>query len=151
MRILKKLWFFRKMRISNFSTRRKRLLRLKTWYSWSAAQALSDDVQKTTIKNFYLNFALRAPYILLENKIYHKMQCEKLYNLHCKTYFNCVLFVFKKKQNYVSLIFEVTKIHRTEFCFFRKQKDKLYEVDCRAFHTAYCSMFCFFLWNHIRW
>ena len=48
-----------------------------------------------------------SKYVLLENKIYHKMQREKLYNLHCKTDFNCVLFVFKKTQNYVRPIFEV--------------------------------------------
>jgi len=39
--------------------------------------------------------------VLLENKIYHKMQLEKLYNLHRKICLNCVLFVFKKRQNCV--------------------------------------------------
>ncbi len=38
--------------ISYFSNRRKYLLRLKSSFSWSAVQALSDDVKKTQKKFF---------------------------------------------------------------------------------------------------
>src|ERR1700722_16012200 len=55
---------------------------------------------------------------LVKNKIYHKMQREKLYNLQTKVYFNCILFVFKKKQNAVRPIFAVAKTDRTEFGVF---------------------------------
>ena len=48
-----------------------------------------------------------SKHALLEIKIYHKMQREKFYHQNRKTYFNCVLFVFKKTQNYVRPTFEV--------------------------------------------
>ena len=48
-------------------------------------------------------------YVLLQNKIHHKMQREKLYNLQRIVYFNCVLFVLKKKQNSVGPVFAVAK------------------------------------------
>jgi hypothetical protein len=50
------------------------------------------------------------------------MQCEKLYNLHHKTYFSSVGFVFKKKQNCVRLVFKVVKIDRTFF------ENKIYTI-----------------------
>jgi hypothetical protein len=38
---------------------------------------------------------LSTKYVLLKNTIHHKMQCEKLYNLHRVAYFTIVIFVFK--------------------------------------------------------
>jgi hypothetical protein len=38
-------------------------------------------------------------YVLLKkDSIYHKMQRETLYNLHNKSYFNCVIFVFEESK-----------------------------------------------------
>ena len=36
--------------------------------------------------------------VYFKNKVYHKMQREKLYNLDTKVYFNCILFVLKKTE-----------------------------------------------------
>ena len=38
-----------------------------------------------------------------KNEVYNKMQREKLYNLHKTAYFNCVVLVSEKKQNWVRL------------------------------------------------
>ena len=51
-------------------------------------------------KNKWLQFAfhiLIKKYILLKNKIYVKIQCEKLYKLQTKVYFNNIDFVLEKK------------------------------------------------------
>jgi hypothetical protein len=46
------------------------------------------------------------------------MQREKLYNLHNKAYCNYEIFVFKKKQNSVRLIFAIAKAHLQSFAVF---------------------------------
>ncbi len=46
----------------------------------------------------------------IKNKIYHKMHCEKLYNLQSKAYFNCI-FLFQKKQKYVINVHRCKKTH----------------------------------------
>src|ERR1700722_13081799 len=61
------------------------------------------------ISSFYHLICFRK-----KNKIYYKMQDEKLYNLPSKAYCNCS----QKKQNSMRTIFAKVKIDRTEFCFF---------------------------------
>ncbi len=53
--------------------------------------------------------------------MYHKMQGEKLYNLHTATYFIAALFVFKIYKVLMDQILDIAKIGRIEFSFFWKQ------------------------------
>src|SRR3954463_9650017 len=46
---------------------------------------------------FFFTFFVILYISLRKSKIYHKMQREKLYNLHNKTYFNYLFFVFEKR------------------------------------------------------
>ncbi len=75
------------------------------------------------------------------------MQRQKFYNLQGKSCFYCVLFVFKKQQNFADELLQWQKLIVQSFAFFRKQKfhnyNTLYCVDCRAFHAASCGIFCF--------
>jgi hypothetical protein len=51
------------------------------------------------------------------------MQREKLYNLHNKAYLNYMIFVFKKKQNSVQLIFAIAKPITQSFPFFENKNN----------------------------
>ena len=63
-------------------------------------------------KNKWSHFtfhSLITNYILLKNKIYVKIDREKLYKLQTKVYFNNIDFVLKRKQNFVGSIFSIVK------------------------------------------
>mgnify|MGYP007095248442 CR=1 FL=1 len=71
------------------------------------------------------------------------MQREKLYNFHKTTYFLIALFVFKMGKVLSDGTLAVVKTDRIEFPFFQNNFNKLYYVDCRAFHAASSDVFCF--------
>ncbi len=50
------------------------------------------------------------------------MQREKLYNLHRKTYFNYVLFVFKKSKTVYDQFLRLRKLIAQNFAFFENKK-----------------------------
>ena len=52
---------------------------------------------------------LISKYILLKNKIYVKIQCEKLYKVQIKVYFNYIYIVLKIKQDFVRSIVSIVK------------------------------------------
>ena len=58
----------------------------------------------------------------IKNKIYHKMQREKLYNLQSKAYFNCILFVSKKAKLYV------INVRRCKKSFFLHEQGILFVI-----------------------
>ncbi len=64
---------------------------------FDSAKTIFFGVQDKFIFSYFTFLSLDIFY--LKSKIYHKMQREKLYNLQSKAYFNCILLVFKKKQN----------------------------------------------------
>ncbi len=78
------------------------------------------------------------------------MQIEKLHNLHKTTCFIVALFVFKMNKILRDQILDIAKIGRTEFSVFENNYIKLCCEDCRAFHAAYCDVFCFLLIRHIK-
>jgi hypothetical protein len=87
------------------------------------------QLSKTTFfLNFFYSTFLFIDHCCFEchsiqkNKIYHKMQREKLYNLQIKVYFNCILFVFKKSKTLSDQFFVVAKTDRTEFGVFLNMK-----------------------------
>ena len=57
--------------------------------------------------------------MLLKNKIYVKIQREKLYKLRTQVYFNNIVFFLKNKQSFVRSIFFIVKksvlLHEREF------------------------------------
>jgi hypothetical protein len=50
------------------------------------------------------------------------MQRETLYNLHRKTYFNCVLFLFKKSKILWDQFLRLQKLISQNFAFFENKK-----------------------------
>ncbi len=105
--------------------------------------------------------AWMSPYS--KNKMYHKMQREKLYNLHTKVYFNYIFFVSKKNQNSVQSIFAIVKktfSKRTRILFFlfylfiawyvffeknqmyhKMQREKLYNLQTEVYLNCVPFMF----------
>jgi hypothetical protein len=77
----------------------------------------NDFFTRTRIPFSYFIFLSPNMFSLKNNKIYHKMQCEKLYNLQTKVYFNCILFMFKNTPNSVRSVFATAKIGHTAFFF----------------------------------
>ncbi len=71
----------------------------------SRSTTFKNNIFSNLLTTYYFNSSI----IVALNKIYHKMQFKKLYNLQTKVYFNCILFVFKKRQNSVRLILTIVK------------------------------------------
>ena len=77
------------------------------------------------------------------------MQREKLYNLHKTACFSTALFAFKMVTVLEDQILTVRR------CYFYLTQDEsvflnfiflhLFCVSCRAFHAAYCDVFCWCL------
>jgi hypothetical protein len=89
-----------------------------------------------------------------ENKIYQKIQREKLYNLQYKAYVDCVLF-FRNKQYSELPILDAAIGSSGNFDFiFKIKRDtikiKLLFANCRTFHAASCDMFCFGLTEAVK-
>jgi hypothetical protein len=65
-----------------------------------------------------------------------------------QSWFLFCTFCFQKNQNSMQPSFDAAKSGHTEFCFFWKQKlhnqNRLYFVDCRAFHAVSSGVLCFF-------
>jgi hypothetical protein len=73
--------------------------------------------------SFFLVYLFITYYVFSRKiKIYHKMQCGKLYNSQRTVYFICVIFKFKITPNFVRSVFATVKLCRTEFCFFSETK-----------------------------
>src|ERR1700722_292266 len=79
-----------------------------------------------------------------KTEIYQKMEREKLYNLHKPAFFIVALFAFKMDKIFSDQISTVRKLVAENFAFFENDYNKLYCVNCRAFHAASCGIFCFF-------
>jgi len=75
--------------------------------------------------------------------MYRMMQHAKLYNLHTATYFIAVLFALKIDKVWRDQILGIANIGYIKFPFSENNYNKLYCVDCRAFHAASCGIFCF--------
>jgi hypothetical protein len=75
--------------------------------------------------------------------MYRKMQHAKLYNVHTATYLIAVLFVLKIDKVLRDQILGIANIGYIKFPFSENNYNKLYCVDCRAFHAAFCGIFCF--------
>ncbi len=76
-----------------------------------------------------------------KNKIHHKMQREKLYNLTVKV----IVIVFKKRKILCDQFLQCPKSGPSKLCPFWKQKVQLWNrwscVNCRAFRAASYGMF----------
>ena len=90
---------------------------------------------------------LTSPYS--KNKMYQKMQREKLYNLHKSAYFIGAPFVFKMNRILSDQISTLQKWHlfsyqmNSLFFLFHRFIIVVLFVNCRAFHAVYCGIFCF--------
>ncbi len=71
----------------------------------SRSTTFKNNIFSNLLTTYYFNSSI----IVALNKIYHRVQFAKLYNLQTKVYFNFVLFVFKKRQNSVELILTIVK------------------------------------------
>ena len=73
------------------------------------------------------------------------MQHEKLYNAQSKAYLNYVIvFVFTTNKNRCD---QFLPLRKDNLLREREVSNKLF-VNCRAFHTVSCSIFCFSLRKH---
>jgi len=68
----------------------------------SRSTTFKNNIFSNLLTTYYFNSSI----IFALNKIYHRMQFEKLYNLQTKVYFNFILFV---RQNSTRLILTIVK------------------------------------------